>query len=600
MRDPKKYRIKEILDEKTKIFVPKYQRGYDWKGDEQVRDFFSDIFSCIEAKDNKDLFLGTTIFDVSREKEKEKVEIIDGQQRMTTIFIILIACRNYAKHVLKDDKMAFATQQKISKTDSFGEIEDFKMIGSDTISDVFSEMCGANWSGTFEDLIKKKNRNQQVKRQNARLKPVYDFAYSEIENYCQKDIEKLKIFLEQLYENTYVIKIDIEDKSEAFEIFERTNARGKYLEISDLLKNFLFSKNKEIDVQNIEEYWNKITENAGSSMLRMLKYFWVSRKGYISSRDLYRNIRYYANEIGINSFVEELQEFSRFYSVYFSKDETDFKKWMKEYGFAADDMYLNEATRSVAALKIFGVTQSIPLIYSGFRSYVFSNKKEPKDFLTFLRFIESYHFINNKICNRIGNQVEQNYAKWSSEFYNRKDFSFFSKEIINQLSEDIATQEEFLANFKLISYENQDDKMKIHYIFDRFANKGVKDGQRINLINYYNIQNQIKSSFNIEHLFNQSDAKSKDLEYIHEIGNLFVIPKQINGILSNSSFEKKIDIFLHPEKHRNNIKNIPGYLREFAMNNKEKKEWTRENIQKRTKELGLELYQISSQEFSYK
>lgn len=89
-----------------------------------------------------------------------------------------------------------------------------------------------------------------------------------------------------------------------------------------------------------------------------------------------------------------------------------------------------------------------------------------------------------------------------------------------------------MANFTYLSYENMSDRTIIRYIFDRVANKGVKEGQRLNLVDFYDTEAGAISEFDIEHILPQSSNTDED-SAVHEIGNLIVIPKQINGILGN-------------------------------------------------------------------
>ena len=92
MRDPNKLSVEVLLRSDEQFIVPKYQRGYDWKGNAQVKDLFMDFEACIASSHNDELFLGTMIFDVSAEK-KNRVFVIDWQQRITTLLIVFVACR---------------------------------------------------------------------------------------------------------------------------------------------------------------------------------------------------------------------------------------------------------------------------------------------------------------------------------------------------------------------------------------------------------------------------------------------------------------------------------------------------------------------------
>lgn len=602
MRDPNKLSVEVLLRSDEQFIVPKYQRGYDWKGNAQVKDLFMDFEACISSSHNDELFLGTMIFDVSEEK-KNKVYVIDGQQRITTLLIVLVACRTYARKVLNNEQLALATQNAITSTDPLLEEQRVQLIPSDTIQDVFPRICDYEWDEKFPDTIPYGKIKRSVKRQNSRVKPIYNYAFDEIERLCDGDSSKFKKLLRQIYKKSYVIKIDIEERSEAFEIFERTNARGKGLEIADLLKNFLFSKNIEVNEIDIEEVWKEISENAGSSILRMLKYFWISRRGKVTTRDLYRNIREYAHETGTTEFVEQLREFSSFFGAYESQNRTTFPDWLTERGFKRDAIYLEEASRALGALKTFRITQSVPLIFSITLAFLREDplKRKPKTFLTLLRLIESYHFINNKICNRIGNEVENLYSEFSAKFFDTNDFSQTMGEFKARFEPNMAREPEFVASFSNILYSNQTDRSVIRYVFDSIVNKGVKGGQRIYLIDHFELSNNIRGSYDIEHLSSQSSAKLlEDAEYIHEMGNLLVIPKQINGILGNDDFNTKMDKLINPSKYDNNIKHVDDFILQFAKPNSKKTEWSEKDIKNRTKELAKQSYDTARNHFTYK
>lgn len=566
-----------------------------------MRDLFVDLTSCIDSEFTDDLFLGSMIFDVSKEKSEGTLEVIDGQQRLTTIVLALIAARNYARSVIGNEKLAHSIHKYVSNIDELSDEAHHRLIASPRVGDVFDVICDYDWDGEFPSTIKKSSKTIWLKRQSSKLKPIYNFCMSEIADYCGGDEAKFRGLLKQIVNQSFIIRIDIEDKAEAFEIFERTNARGKGLEVSDLLKNFLFSKDKELADEAISDVWDDITEAFGSNLLRALKYFWISRKGAVTSRDLYRRLRYYAAEIGIPAFVEELKEFADFYSAYHTDDHLLQKDWLIECGFPANDMYLNEFRRTTSILRLFRVTQVVPFIFALMKSYQRGepSEKSAKQVLTVLRTIESFHFVNNKVCNRIGNETEKAYTEFSVELYHSKGFGGLN-DIRQWFDKSIASFEEFEGSLSAISYENKSDRMTIRYVFDKIVNDGVKDGQRQDLVDISAYERGIKPSFDIEHLMNQSDATTDEAsEYVHQIGNLLVIPKQINGILSNAPFAAKMDMLKHPYKYDNNVKNVPSYLQAFVEEYGQAG-WGEDEINSRTKDVAKEVYEFSRFKSAYK
>lgn len=598
MRDPKKLSIGEILKSEDQLIIPMYQRPYDWKADRQVSEFFDDIKSCIEVEDDKELFLGTTIVDSGDGKSKA-IDLIDGQQRTTTIMIFLIALREYAKKVLENSELVDWAQDKIVIESPFpGRPQRNKLVASESIHDVFALMCEKNWNGEFPtQLPDSKGKLRGVKRQTNRLKPVYKVLYSQISEYCKSDsIIKFEKIVDQLLTRTCVIWIQIEDRSEAFEIFERTNARGKGLEISDLLKNYLFSKEENLEDSNVEEIWKEITSNAGNSILRMLKHFWISKKGYVAKRDLYRKIRIYADKVGINIFTNELVDFSRFFAAYHSNVRDEYKTWIEQYGnFKKHNQYKDELIRICCAFRLFNITQLVPVVYAGLRALETSDnpEKATRTYINLLRYVEIYHFINNKICNRIGNEVEKTYADACTMFVKTDNFSESCVKLRQILEKKLANSKEYEGSFSELSYDDVNAKQLIRYLADYLANAGVRPGARIQIYDYFDKATKSRPNYDIDHILPQSLAKDTlDDDTVHEIGNLIVIPQQINSILGADDFKIKIDKLSNPSDYANKIVNVPTHVTEFIRQYGNEESWGENQIKQRTFDLARTSYEV--------
>jgi len=600
MREPRKFSIGSLLQGNIKYVIPQYQRGYDWKGDSQVRDLFVDLTGCIDSAYADSLFLGTMIFDVSKEKEAATLDVIDGQQRLTTLVIALIAARDYARDVLGDEALALSIQSYVSNSNALSDVAHHRLEASSTVGDVFTLMSEYSWDRSFPASVKKNNKVISVRRQATRLRPIYNFCSAQIAAYCDGDAQKFKKLANQIIEHTFIIRIDIEDKAEAFEIFERTNARGKGLEVSDLLKNFLFSKEKEYASESITDVWDEIVEGFGDNLLRALKYFWISRNGAVTSRDLYRKLRDYARAIGVEKFIGELRDFSKFYRAYHADDPDVTRDWLLTQEFPSNDMYLKEFRRICSILRLFGVTQVVPFVFSLLKAYRAGgpSDKEAKKVLTVFRTLESFHFINNKVCNRIGNETEKAYAEFSEKLFRSPSLEA-TENIKVWFQNAMAGVEEFTGSLSAISYQNRADRITIRYVYDKLVNVGMKDGQRVDLVDIDAIQRGVKSSYDIEHLLCQSEADSEEsLEHIHQIGNLIVIPKQINGIMSNAAFDKKMDMLKTPWNYDNNIKHVPSYLQAFVAQYGDLP-WDDAAVRKRTADLAKEVYEVAATKNSY-
>jgi hypothetical protein len=601
MKEPRKSTVGELFSGDTEYFVPRYQRAFDWKGDTEVSDLIQDLFAATDSKVNDNLYLGPVIFDVSEEKATTKVEIIDGQQRLTTLLILLIAMREYARKSLQDESVAQSIQKHISNSDALSAATSHRLTPSPVIGRIFPVMSDYAWDGSFPAWVQEGPKRVGIKREVNRLKSIYSFCSSQIAAFTQGDASRFKTLARHLRDKTFVVKIEIEDRAEAFEVFERTNARGKGLEVADLLKNYIFSKEQDILSDDLDELWDNITESFGGSQLKALKQFWVSRSGKLNTRELYRSLRIHAEKLGVNDFLSELTEFAAFFAAYHSDDSDLLRSWLLSIGFPKESMLIEELRRSIGVLKLFNITQAVPLIFSGCRSFRLTSgdKSDAKRLLTLLRSLEYFHFANNKVGGRIGNETEQAYARFSEKIYSDGTLQLLP-EVSAWFASNILSRDEFVASFPSLSYENKSDRNIIRYVFDRIVNDGVKDGQSIDLLDLKAAHQGVRASYDIEHLSAQSFITDEETaELYHSIGNLIVIPKQINGILGNKTFEDKMTVLREPYKFDNNIKNVPSYLQQFVTEYGGRT-WSEEAIRDRAQRLAQEAYVLASTKSHYK
>ncbi|PKM98232.1 MAG: hypothetical protein CVU79_04200 [Elusimicrobia bacterium HGW-Elusimicrobia-3] len=585
MITPKSSKIEEILNSSTKYEVPKYQRAYSWGKSEAV-EFLEDLTSYAEANGGKKirLFLGTMIFDTSSEDEKI-LKVVDGQQRITTIMLLLIACRNLAKKI-NDTRLAQEIQRLITFTNLTNAQEDGeKLMVSESIKNIFNEISKFEWNGDFPTKLGLKH----IKRQVNRVKPIYDFFWDEISNY---DSRQLSTFLDAIY-NSYIVRIDIRDTVEAFSIFERTNARGMDLEASDLLKNFLFSKG----VAGLEESWAQISDNADGNILRMLKYFYVSKHGYVSKADLYKRIREYGDVITAPVLVEELKDFAEYFAAIRMSDVNGIREYFEKIGhvtIAKDADKYEDLHVSLEGLRLFKVSQIYPLIYSAIECFKraggASDKTLSKKFISLIKALERYHFVNNAICERIGNEVEKPYADFCLKYAKSDKFAEITQELVGVLKNKLAHKDEFVSRFTDLSY-SQDSIPLLSYIFDRTNNYSLAPGQRVRI--YNSDQKVLRKNHNIEHFYPQKpEAEMKKdshtQEVVDNIGNLLAISFRVNSKLGNISPEKKVAKLRGSlDKEIMNTPYVKDFLNKYGGN---ASAWNKKMIETRAKDLANESY----------
>lgn len=487
--------LHDFFSEK-RFTLPIYQRSYDWKADVEVKDLLTDILSCLETKDESlgQHFLGTVLLDPKGESDDGRMafDIVDGQQRVTSLSLLLIALRNYYREKKDTSDKVEVLQSFIGGgRRGFSTHRDPYLVPAISIEPVYREMSAELWRAPFDSTIEKAGETIRVQREVNRVKPVFEALYGFISDIHKEGGEEAlnRLFYQVLY-NTKIIEIRLTETSQASEIFERTNDRGRQLSIADLLKNYLYARSDTVPGLNIETTWEVISSRAGSGMKQMLKFFMVSRKGSVSSRELYRKLKEHATELGLQGFVDELLEFSKFYEA-FRSGEQEFSRWLRDNGFTLETQHDRSIQRSHVALTRFGIGQPTPAIFSALNALKQSNGEDVSPTLkNFFKLLESYHFINNKVANRIGNDVEKLYQRFSQDVWQSPEHVLNKLEDLrSQLELKLASYAEFEATLANSRIEKANSDFKKYIIISAAMNEEYEEGQ----INVFDVRTDLMS-----------------------------------------------------------------------------------------------------------
>lgn len=274
-----KYSIEEAFRECFYI-IPDYQREYVWT-DKEVNQLLDDINEQIGTGNVREYFIGTVL--VSPTSLKNHCEVIDGQQRLTTFFLLLCAL----KHMFRGE----AQHQTISGLISTSYTDN----NGDTQTNLKLEPRYENAGEVIAKLVEL-DADPQAVRAGIQAAGIPSFgslenlvgAYSTIYRYLKDnydDTTKLKKYWGYLANNVVFIQIST-DVSSALKIFETINERGVGLNPMDLLKNLLFTQVTQAQFTQLKNEWKKITsplEKGKEKPLRFLRYFLMAN--YVIDND---------------------------------------------------------------------------------------------------------------------------------------------------------------------------------------------------------------------------------------------------------------------------------------------------------------------------
>lgn len=274
-----KYSIQEAF-EQCYYVVPDYQREYIW-GEKQIIQLLDDIND--ERDDNKlsEYFVGTVIVSPTDAKH---IDVIDGQQRLTTFFLILVAIKarledNESKSISPliyssyIDLNGRARSNLRLEPQYEGASEIVKMIVEINSSPIevekVVEAAGIKVYGSIKNILE---------------------AYRIIYNYLgdnNRDSQELLRFLGFLLNSVVFIQIST-DIGSALKVFETINERGVGLNPMDLLKNLIFRQVEQDDFGKLKNEWKDITnalEGKQEKPLRFLRYYLMSNYPIINKRN---------------------------------------------------------------------------------------------------------------------------------------------------------------------------------------------------------------------------------------------------------------------------------------------------------------------------
>ncbi|MCD8005965.1 MAG: DUF262 domain-containing HNH endonuclease family protein [Oscillospiraceae bacterium] len=223
--------IKDLFqDKKADFLIPDYQRPYAW-GETECQTLWDDIFSFAipdegrtEFDSNSEYFLGPIV----TYKNEGHTEVIDGQQRLTTLMLMLRAF--YAKFGHMQDKASISTKQNIEKclwkTDEFGE-PNMQYLKID------SEVATDNDKEEFLEIL----RTGIIKKgQKSRYAQNYQFFQNCIDTFLGRYPTYFAYLPTRIMNNCILLPIEAESQDTALRIFSTLNDRGKPLSDADIFK----------------------------------------------------------------------------------------------------------------------------------------------------------------------------------------------------------------------------------------------------------------------------------------------------------------------------------------------------------------------------
>lgn len=336
------YRVEVILKEARRFMVPLYQRKYQWS-DERLEPFWDDVSAkaaeVLDGESRFEHYMGALILSPVEEGSQiartPRVQVVDGQQRLTTFQLFLAALREVARdHELKDlmgpiDGYLF---NKLKSKDK-DPLTRFKLTPTPSDRDIFHDIIELPYA-ELRKKYKRLFRGDSVPKNTGfpALRAYYlfywwiidEFAFHGEEEVDELELEKrLEALLKSVLDRLKLVVITLDESDDAQVIFETLNSRGEPLLAMDLVRNNIFhrAEQKDIPVEGLykklwepldDKWWREPAPNARPRRPRLdhfLAHVLTAETGKkISVRELYAEYRAFAVPKGRPKFDDIKKE----------------------------------------------------------------------------------------------------------------------------------------------------------------------------------------------------------------------------------------------------------------------------------------------------
>lgn len=523
--------ISELFSEQCSFYVPDFQRNYVWgsnsdksKDNRHVNLLLEDILFAKE--NNFDHYYLGSIITYRNKKEKEwEYQLIDGQQRITTLILFTLAYRNYLSKIGGQNPQISSVDNYLYKFISTTEkVEEVNILRSSNL----------NASKYLSDLFQGKDLSKNVYKNTKEIQDAYKTCEKFI-NTELKDLIGSKSFFEYIKDNVFLTWVKTENFDEAFTIFERTNDRGVQLTLADKVKHYvlstlLHSKEEFAGLApEINKIWADVEDKLNEKNIKFdsfLRYHFVARYWEDKYRQSKEVLAWLKSDEGkkktsvVNNplkFVEKMYDDAKLYNKF--RDSLDLN---------------DEITPHLSFPKSYfsSVTQHFPMLIAA------SLHNDKEFFNSVLKKVEGLIFVFSW-SKAQWNNVERELHNLCTHLRNKdiRKFNILIKELID---DQIDAARQNLVNPEFCS----ENYMKTKYVVHRVD---------------YEICTQAKLTTNLrrdtqtlEHIIPQNSEKGLKLscppktdidEYkqlIHRIGNMTLLSRTHNPIAGDATPERKI------------------------------------------------------------
>ncbi|MGC9198934.1 MAG: DUF262 domain-containing protein [Acidobacteriaceae bacterium] len=349
--------------------IPRFQRDYSWTN-EEWEDLWADILGTLQESGEPSHYMGYLVLQSADDKS---FDVIDGQQRLTTISLIVLAVLKNIQRLIDSGNDSDANKRRLEQIRQtyVGYLDPVTLIARPKLT------LNRNNNTYFQTyLVPLGHLPQRGFRSSEHLmRKAFEWFDRQVTNYLKAGAgdqgKRLAQLVEDISDRLFFTVITVTDELNAYKVFETLNARGVRLSATDLLKNYLFSVldqggENDHELRNLEDRWEAIVGRLQSENFPdFLRVHWNSRNSFARQADLFKTIR--ARVSDRTTAFQLLRGMEEDLDTYLALSSPEASEWSQ------DDKHL------AGILKTFRVKQPFPALLAARRVL------DPADFTALLR-----------------------------------------------------------------------------------------------------------------------------------------------------------------------------------------------------------------------
>ncbi|EAZ88337.1 DUF262 domain-containing protein [Crocosphaera chwakensis] len=550
------YPIKDIFSDQFSFHIPNYQRPYAWKTDETER-LLDDLIDAMgddssNISDIPPYFLGNIV--LIKPDGNPKSEVVDGQQRLTTLTILL----SVLSKLLPDNQQFLENLICQPENPLIGNPARPRLYLRQRDQDFFEKYIQI--SEGLEDIEEIAVQNLSDPQKN--IINNTQILLKRISKKLPEESQKVRL-TQFILQRCYLVAVSTPDFESAYRIFSVLNDRGLDLSVTDILKADLIGK-----ISNDQSLENQYTKKWEDIEVKL---------GRDNFQELFSHIRMiYAKKRLSRKVIEEFREY-----VLVKHNPRDFiDNVLEPFSEAFDDIKKCDFIHEQRAKEINELLKWLHRIdHSEWIPptilYITKHKNQPEKILTFLTHLERLA-AGLMICRTNIHQRNKRYGDILQAIEDEADL--YGVESPLQLS--TSEQQEIMKLLKGNLYEMRKVNLYVLLRLDSLISDGFPnyDGYKVITIEHILPQNPpLDSEWN--EWFTSQEEKDK---YVHRLGNLVLLSRKKNSEAGNYEYQVKKDKYI----------NNPTAIFALTIQAIKEKEWTPEIIEQRQRYLLAQLQNL--------